>query len=140
MQNTHKTQMPVQTPVSGHACQRLARACVGVTRIPCLRRPLLSRNSSARAAVRPQQQQEYAAESEVIEAEEDSDEDSIDELEASFQEADDLDPEGREATLEDFYTPRDGTPQALLDELYSDVVYGPPVSPSMDVIVVLFMS
>ena len=47
--------------------------------------------------------------------------------EVSQSEPDDLDPEGRPASLEDFYEPRDGAPQALIDELYSDVVYGPPV-------------
>ncbi len=43
-------------------------------------------------------------------------------------EPDDLDPEGRELRLEDFYTVKEGTPESLVYELYSDDVYGPPVS------------
>lgn len=43
-------------------------------------------------------------------------------------EPDDLDPEGRELRLEDFYSVKEGTPQSLVQELYSDDVYGPPVS------------
>ena len=56
----------------------------------------------------------------------DHDEQGLD-MEVSQSEPDDLDPEGRPARLEDFYVPREGTPKALVDELYSDVVYGPPV-------------
>ena len=41
---------------------------------------------------------------------------------------DDLDPEGRDLRLEDFYTVKEGTPQSLIYELYSDDIYGPPVS------------
>ncbi|CAL8462278.1 g1809 [Coccomyxa elongata] len=40
-------------------------------------------------------------------------------------EPDDLDPEGRELSLEDFYSVKEGTPQSLAQELYSDDVYGP---------------
>ncbi len=43
-------------------------------------------------------------------------------------EPDDLDPEGRELRLEDFYSVKEGTPKSLVQELYSDDVYGPPVS------------
>ncbi len=43
-------------------------------------------------------------------------------------EPDDLDPEGRELSLEDFYSIKEGTPQSLVQELYSDDVYGPSVS------------
>ncbi|EIE24175.1 hypothetical protein COCSUDRAFT_41460 [Coccomyxa subellipsoidea C-169] len=41
-------------------------------------------------------------------------------------EPDYLDPEGRELRLEDFYTVKEGTPESLVYELYSDDVYGPP--------------
>ncbi|BDA46139.1 hypothetical protein COCOBI_08-2310 [Coccomyxa sp. Obi] len=41
-------------------------------------------------------------------------------------EPDDLDPEGRELNLEDFYSVKEGTPQSLVQELYSNNVYGPP--------------
>lgn len=46
-------------------------------------------------------------------------------------EPDDLDPEGREMRLEEFYTVKDGTPDSLIYELYSDDVYGPPVSSAL---------
>ena len=41
--------------------------------------------------------------------------------------ADDVDPEGRELTLEDLITPRSGTAQSLRDELHAGDVWGPPV-------------
>ena len=44
--------------------------------------------------------------------------------------ADDVDPEGRELTLEDLVTARKGIPQSLRDELHAGDVWGPPVSPS----------
>jgi hypothetical protein len=46
----------------------------------------------------------------------------------SFIDADDLDPEGREMTLDDFYTPKEGTPKSLINQLYDVDVYGPSVS------------
>jgi hypothetical protein len=44
--------------------------------------------------------------------------------------ADDIDPEGRELTLEDLVTAREGTPQSLRHELHAGDVWGPSVSPS----------
>ena len=43
--------------------------------------------------------------------------------------ADDVDPEGRELTLEDLVTAREGTPRSLRSELYAGNAWGPPVSP-----------
>lgn len=48
--------------------------------------------------------------------------------ETSQYDPDDLDPEGRELKLEDLYSVREGTPESLIYELYSDDIYGPPVS------------
>ena len=42
--------------------------------------------------------------------------------------ADDIDPEGKELTLEDLVTAQGGTPASLLNELHSGDVWGPPVS------------
>ena len=42
--------------------------------------------------------------------------------------ADDIDPEGRELTLEDLVTAQSGTAQSLRDELHAGDVWGPPVS------------
>ena len=42
--------------------------------------------------------------------------------------ADDIDPEGRELTLEDLITAKSGTAQSLRDELRAGDVWGPPVS------------
>ena len=42
--------------------------------------------------------------------------------------ADDVDPEGRELTLEDLVTAQSGTAQSLRDELHAGDVWGPPVS------------
>jgi hypothetical protein len=42
--------------------------------------------------------------------------------------ADDVDPEGRELTLEDLVTAREGTPRSLQSELYAGDAWGPPVS------------
>ncbi len=44
--------------------------------------------------------------------------------------ADDIDPEGKELTLEDLMTAQGGIPASLRSELLSDDVWGPPVSPS----------
>jgi hypothetical protein len=79
------------------------------------------RHHRARTAAAAWQQQLQADDLEQIESSEGQDV-------LSFNEPDDLDPEGRAARLEDFYAPREGVPQALVDELYSDAVYGPPVS------------
>ena len=43
--------------------------------------------------------------------------------------ADDVDPEGRELTLEDLITARSGTAQSLRDELRAGDVWGPSVRP-----------
>lgn len=45
----------------------------------------------------------------------------------AFLDPGDLDPDGTEFTLDDFYAPREGTPQSLIDQLYDQNVYGPPV-------------
>ena len=119
--------MLIKTPSTASARQRLTGASLSGRQTSRLRTNFSFPVSCVKPAARPQQRHAYATESEHIEAAEDSDGDYVDDEELTFQEADDLDPEGRDATLEDFYTPRDGTPQALLDELYSDVVYGPPV-------------
>ena len=42
--------------------------------------------------------------------------------------AEDVDPEGRELTLEDLVTAQSGTAQSLRDELHAGDVWGPPVS------------
>jgi len=63
----------------------------------------------------------------IEDSDDDDDEENGDVIESQL-EVDDIDPEGRELRLEDFYALREGTPQALVDELYSDDVYGPPVS------------
>ena len=41
--------------------------------------------------------------------------------------ADDVDPEGRELTLEDLITAKSGTAESLRDELHAGDVWGPPV-------------
>ena len=43
--------------------------------------------------------------------------------------ADDIDPEGKELTLEDLVTAQGGIPASLMNELQSGDVWGPPVSP-----------
>ena len=42
--------------------------------------------------------------------------------------ADDIDPEAENYSLEDLFSPRDGTPQEIIDAYYSKDVYGPEVS------------
>ena len=41
--------------------------------------------------------------------------------------ADDIDPEAANYSLEDLFSPRDGTPQEIIDAYYSKDVYGPEV-------------
>ena len=41
--------------------------------------------------------------------------------------ADDIDPEAAEYNLEDLFSPREGTPQEIIDAYFSKDVYGPEV-------------
>ena len=44
--------------------------------------------------------------------------------------ADDIDPEADSFKLEDLFSPREGTPQEIIDAYYNKDVYGPEVGPA----------
>jgi len=74
-----------------------------------------------------------ADESQGFDDDDDDDEKLYRQLEEEFptELADDIDPEGREFTMEDLVMAKGSIPESLRNELHSDDVWGPPVRPEL---------
>ena len=105
-------------------------ACVPWTGRKSIRRIEVFRPSRLRAQV--YQRSPQLDDSQSFSNDEFDDEELYRQAETEFptELADDIDPEGREITLEDLVTAREDIPESLRDELYNTDVWGPPVSPT----------